>query len=121
VPPSWSKQSHYKPLGSVWRQANNALQSASSVFVCGYSMPSTDEFFKYLFGLGTMYSSPLQCFNLYDPDSSGGVVKRYEEFLGPGIATRFNHIGENAGKFSSSISHIDNILTKNINDLKLVV
>jgi hypothetical protein len=34
-------------LSSVWRAAATHLAEAENVFIIGYSLPDTDEFFRY--------------------------------------------------------------------------
>jgi hypothetical protein len=49
VPPTWNKSKyHIEILADVWKKALHELKLASRVVVIGYSMPSTDTFFKYL-------------------------------------------------------------------------
>ena len=87
VPPSWNKAEYRTDLVNVWRQAARELQSATSIFVCGYSLPETDSFFRYLYGLGTVGSEPLERFWVYDP--SEVVHARFRSMLGPGARARF--------------------------------
>ncbi len=51
VPPTWAKGGQSEVLRPVWAKALRALQEAGRIFVIGYSMPSTDEFFKYMLAL----------------------------------------------------------------------
>jgi hypothetical protein len=87
VPPSWNKAEYRTDLVNVWRQAARELQSATSIFVCGYSLPETDSFFRYLYGLGTVGSEPLERFWVFDP--SEVVHARFRSMLGPGARARF--------------------------------
>jgi hypothetical protein len=51
VPPTWQKQlSGY--LSAVWREAVSALRTATRVVMLGYSMPQTDQHFRYLLAAG---------------------------------------------------------------------
>lgn len=47
VPPSESKASLRGPIKEVWRTARVLLKCAHAVIICGYSMPSSDGFFRY--------------------------------------------------------------------------
>jgi hypothetical protein len=38
----------------VWRTAAQHLSEAEHIFIIGYSLPETDQFFRYLYGLGTV-------------------------------------------------------------------
>jgi len=51
APPTWQK-SFGEPLLTVWDSAVAALQTATNVIIVGYSMPHTDEHFKYLLAAG---------------------------------------------------------------------
>jgi hypothetical protein len=51
VPPTWAKGGQSEVLRPVWAEALRALREAGRVFVIGYSMPSTDEFFRYMLAL----------------------------------------------------------------------
>jgi NAD-dependent SIR2 family protein deacetylase len=51
VPPTWAKGGQSKVLRPVWARALQALREAGRIFVIGYSMPSTDEFFRYMLAL----------------------------------------------------------------------
>lgn len=51
VAPTWQKvfSGH---LAAVWKDAVSALQSATRIIVLGYSIPATDQHFKYLLAAG---------------------------------------------------------------------
>jgi SIR2-like domain len=51
VPPTWSK-SLEAPLTSVLNAAVNALKTATRVIILGYSLPSTDQHFRYVLAAG---------------------------------------------------------------------
>jgi NAD-dependent SIR2 family protein deacetylase len=51
VPPTWAKGGQSEVLRPVWGEALRALKEAGRIFVIGYSMPSTDQFFKYMLAL----------------------------------------------------------------------
>lgn len=51
VPPTWAKGGQSELLRPVWASALRALKEAGRIFVIGYSMPSTDEFFRYMLAL----------------------------------------------------------------------
>lgn len=51
VPPTWSKGGQSELLRPVWSEALKALREAGRIFIIGYSMPSTDEFFRYMLAL----------------------------------------------------------------------
>lgn len=97
VPPSWNKSEGRKGLVSVWQQAAHEFATASTIVVCGYSLPETDSFFRYLYALGTVSETVLRNFWVFDP--SPEVRGRYERLMGPGARARFQpmpHPFENA-------------------------
>jgi len=105
VPPTWNK-AQYRDLVSVWERAAAHLAEAESIIVIGYSLPPTDEFFRYLYAIGTSGRTRLKRFWLIDPDRSA-VYKRFERLLGPVVRDSriFRH-------FENSFSDgIQNLLT----------
>jgi NAD-dependent SIR2 family protein deacetylase len=51
VPPTWAKGGQSEVLRPVWAKALRVLREAGRIFVIGYSMPPTDQFFKYMLAL----------------------------------------------------------------------
>jgi NAD-dependent SIR2 family protein deacetylase len=51
VPPTWAKGGQSEMLRPVWSEALKSLREAGRIFIIGYSMPSTDEFFRYMLAL----------------------------------------------------------------------
>ncbi len=51
VPPTWSK-SLTVPLTSVWETAVKELSTATRIIILGYSIPPTDQHFRYLLAAG---------------------------------------------------------------------
>jgi NAD-dependent SIR2 family protein deacetylase len=97
VPPSWNKSEGRQGLVSVWQQAAKELATASTIAVCGYSLPETDSFFRYLYALGSVGSTVLRNFWVFDPSTE--VHERFKNLLGPGAYGRFQprpHLFENA-------------------------
>ena len=86
VPPTWNK-AEYQQVASVWKHAGQHLAEAENIIVIGYSLPETDQFFRYLFALGTIGESRPQRFRVIDPDAQVG--KRFEALLGPAFRSRF--------------------------------
>ncbi len=58
VPPTWNKGEHHKVIARVWARAACGSSDAENVFIIGYSLPPSDEFFRYLYGLGTVKEGP---------------------------------------------------------------
>ncbi len=101
APPTWNKGPYHEQLRNVWKAAAATLAEAENIFVCGYSLPPTDQFFRYLYAMGTMGQRPLRKFCVFDPDER--VRDRFVDFLGPGASKRFEF---EALKFSQAIDRI---------------
>jgi hypothetical protein len=93
VPPSLSKGSQQAVLQTVWTAAHHELSEAESVVVIGYSLPPTDEFFRYLLALGLLAASPLKQFLVVNPDNKEEAFRtQYHKLLGPGLQERLNFL-----------------------------
>jgi hypothetical protein len=75
VPPTWNKTQYHSEIATVWRHAARHLAEAENIFVIGYSLPSTDEFFRYLYALGTISATRLKRLMVIDPDPRGEVYR----------------------------------------------
>lgn len=87
VPPTWNKTIYHEQIESVWKSAADELKDAEHIFVLGYSFPSTDMFFRYLFALGVDINTILRGFYVYDIDPD--VEGRFQSLLSSGIEKRF--------------------------------
>lgn len=90
VPPTWNKSDYHQALQKIWSKAAQDLSEARAIFICGYSLPETDAFFRLLYALGTVGSSPLEKIIVYNPNESE-VDKRFREMLGPGAIARYQY------------------------------
>ena len=68
------------------------LKNAANIVVCGYSMPATDGFFRYLYALGTVSDQLLERFWVFDPNLQ--VEPNFKNLLGPGARARFEFTQE---------------------------
>jgi len=100
VPPTISKGQHHKTFELVWEQAARALAEADSILVFGYSLPESDQFFRYLFGV-TRIQAWLKRFWVFDPDPSGNVEARFRTLLGADAGRKLKVFKE---PFSSAIA-----------------
>ena len=117
VPPSWNKQEHYKMISPVWRRAAKELKEAIAIFICGYSLPQTDQFFHNLYALGTMGGNILQSNQVINPDNSGEVENRFKKLIGTGVLERFSYPANNnpdVGTFDSAIIQIGGWLRQSV-------
>jgi hypothetical protein len=81
VPPTWNKGNVHTGLSSVWRAAASHLAEAENVFIIGYSLPDTDEFFRYFYALGTVGDTVLNTFSVVDKNKQ--VFEKFKKILGP--------------------------------------
>ncbi len=106
VPPTWNKADYHQLLSIIWGAAAKELEDAEYIFIIGYSLPETDAFFRLLYGLGTVGSTPLKKIAVYNPDTKGEIYKRFLNMLGPGASARFDFLKLN---FKESIGNIRSI------------
>jgi NAD-dependent SIR2 family protein deacetylase len=93
VPPTWNKTEYQGAIARVWKEAAKELSLARNIYVFGYSLPETDLFFRYLFALGTIGTSIIRRFWVFDLEPErGNLQKRYEALIGQGIRDRFEYI-----------------------------
>lgn len=109
VPPSWNKADYHSTLSNVWAAAAQHLSEAEQIFIIGYSLPETDSFFRHLYALGSVGSSPLRRIAVFNPDESGVTKERFEALLGPAAKARYEY---HAITFSDAISQIKRMFPK---------
>jgi len=80
VPPTWNKGNVHSGLSSVWRAAASHLAEAENVFIIGYSLPTTDEFFRYFYSLSTVGDAVFNRFSVVDTNEQ--VFERFKSILG---------------------------------------
>jgi hypothetical protein len=90
APPTWNKTQYHTQLESVWRAAAKELSEAESIVICGYSLPETDQFFRYLYALGAVGGSGLRRFWVINPDAD--LEPRFRALCGPLALSRFKYI-----------------------------
>jgi NAD-dependent SIR2 family protein deacetylase len=91
VPPTWSKTEHYREIDSVWKRAAKHLAEAETIVVIGYSLPPTDQFFRYLYALGTMSDTRLRRFIVCNPDVRPAIKTRFRRLLGQATRSRYEY------------------------------
>lgn len=95
VPPTWNKTHYHGALANVWSVAAKDLKSAKNIYVLGYSLPESDQFFRYLYATGSIGESRIRRFWVYDPDPK--VEGRFKQLLGPSVLDRFDAQRHNFG------------------------
>ena len=106
VPPSWNKADYHNAISNVWAAAARHLSEAQHIFVMGYSLPSTDAFFRHLYALGSVGDAPLRQFRVFDPETSDAVNDRFRALLGPAAASRYGYWRLT---FGQAIAHVRNL------------
>lgn len=92
VPPSWNKTQYWEQLSEVWARAAAELAEAVHITVVGYSLPSTDAFFRDLLALGLFGPARVRSFRVINPD--GAACRRFSDLLGPELQGRFEQVGD---------------------------
>jgi NAD-dependent SIR2 family protein deacetylase len=105
VPPTWNKGGFSSAsMRTVWARAAQHLAEAESIVIVGYSVPSTDHFFHYLYALGTMSQVRVKRILVYNPDTA--VEERYRRLLGPTVSSRFRFFSGEEAKFERMIQKL---------------
>lgn len=104
LPPTFNKLEYQKSISNVWLQAALELSDAENIFISGYSLPETDNFFKYLFALGSIGKNRIKRFWVYDINSE--VNGRYKKFIGYDIESKYKFIPDT---FSKMIEDVQNL------------
>jgi hypothetical protein len=81
VPPTWRKI-FTGPLRQVWDRSLKSLESATRIIVIGFSIPATDNHFKYLMAAGLQNNISLREIIFVNPDSSGSLELRAKALFG---------------------------------------
>lgn len=90
VPPTWRKV-FTGQLADIWDSAVDALRTATRIIVLGYSIPVTDQHFKYLLGAGLQDNITLRKVFFVNPALSEENERRKLEgrlFDSPGLFRR---------------------------------
>ncbi len=101
VPPTWNKGSYHSQLARVWKRAAYHLSEAEYIFIIGYSYPQTDEFFRYLYALGSIGEGWLEKVIVFNPDPEVG--ERVRRLLGPLARDKFAAL---TNPFDQAIQHL---------------
>jgi hypothetical protein len=104
VPPTWNKGTYHTQLNQVWKKAARQLSGAEYIFIIGYSYPPTDEFFRYLYALGSIGEGWLEKIIVFNPDAKAG--ERIGSLLGPLARGRFTAL---TNDFEQAITYLERI------------
>jgi hypothetical protein len=107
VPPVWDKIKYQEKLNLIWQKAAEELGSANHVVIIGYSLPDTDQFFRYLFALGSQSDTLIQKVLIVNPELPEGgkypAEERFKSMFGGSIQARIKPIRK---KFEEAIPEI---------------
>jgi len=124
VPPTWDKAEHYDALRPVWREAARHLREAENIIVVGFSLPETDQFFRYLYAIGSIGQSRPKRFWVFDTVPSEWLNLRYRSLLGPltepgyalvkaSFAHVAGHLGQH-GTYEDGLRNLQYLVEKNL-------
>ncbi|MGE8723280.1 hypothetical protein ACO2KH_18305 [Leptospira terpstrae] len=78
--PSWNKVGN-TPDNKVWEKAYNILKEANEIRILGYSLPESDAYVKYLFGVSFKESFNLKKIDIITLDSDSNTESRYNKIF----------------------------------------
>jgi hypothetical protein len=87
VPPSWNKTQYQQTFAAIWSRAAHELSIAENIVIIGYSMPTTDSFFRDLFALGMAGRTRVKRFIVINPD--GNMRDQFGQVLGPTVLKKY--------------------------------
>lgn len=70
VPPTDAKAEFRPTLNNVWRVAAAGIRKSIGIFVCGYSLPETDYFFRQFFSLAMASDTRVRHIWVGDPEAN---------------------------------------------------
>lgn len=103
VPPTYNKGYRYQDIARVWQAAASELAEAENIYVIGFSLPDTDQFFRYFCALALTSDSYLRRFWVFDPEKDGEVEKRFRDWLGHDTGLAFE---KHTLAFSDAVSQL---------------
>jgi len=78
--PTWSKNINSN-IKNIWNLAYNILKDSNHIRIIGYSLPTTDNYVRYLFSNAFRDSKNLKKIDVITLDNSGEVEKRYNKLF----------------------------------------
>lgn len=80
IPPTWNKTEYNNDIAIIWETAAKELSEAENIYIIGYSLPESDQFFRYLFALGTLGIKTIRRIWIINPDDK--LANKYRSLLG---------------------------------------
>ncbi|TGM60609.1 hypothetical protein EHQ94_10965 [Leptospira meyeri] len=103
--PSWNKVGN-APDNTVWEKAYNILKEANEIRILGYSLPESDAYVKFLFGISFKDSFNLQKIDIITLDSDSNTANRYDKIFANSRIVNF--------KNANLISYIETLFREDI-------
>jgi len=83
IPPTWNKTRHQEEIQQVWQRASEELSTAKQLFIIGFSVGTTDQFFRHLFALSLARSQNLR--KIFIINNNVDAFNRVQGLLGDRI------------------------------------
>lgn len=106
VPPTWSKSRWHEPIGGVWKRAGEELADAENIFVIGYSLPRTDEFFRFLLSVGLAGSRKLRRFFIVNTQVGPEIREKFKGLLGEKSHAAFEYPEVKFSWLATNLRHV---------------
>lgn len=98
VPPSWNKTQYHVSFSRIWERAAQEISEARRIYVIGYSLPASDEFFRDLMRLALVSTVRMDSFTVVNPEVA--VEQKFKNLIGPGLENRFKFIQKRVEEFT---------------------
>ncbi len=82
IPPTWNKQVP-KRIQESWKVAYKDISNTNHLRIIGYSMPTNDNYMKYLLSVSLKNCPNLKSIDVITRDSTGETKARYDRLLKP--------------------------------------
>jgi SIR2-like domain len=106
IPPIWNKSVN-ADIEQDWRTASILLKDATHIFFLGYSLPSTDNYIRYLLANSLRENQKLKKIFVVLKDSDGKTVQRYKDLFPKRLTTHDCDIMRFLMYFKNKISQYD--------------
>jgi hypothetical protein len=107
VPPTWNKIEYHRSISTIWKAAAQELSEARNIFICGYSLPTTDYFFHHLLALSLISGEIIDRFVVIDPESH--VADRFKQTLGQPVLNVFASSNTSFEEIDKTVGDILNV------------
>lgn len=106
VPPTDAKSEGRNAIAPVWRRAGQLLREAEHIYVMGYSIPESDQFFRTLFAICMTSDTIVRKVGVFDP--SRAPFQRLSEMIGPAISSKQGVFKHYEKRFEDGVKELHN-------------